>query len=104
MEACHREWKECTNNAMGTEKMAQIAIFSVLNWHEKCRKLSKSRQNLLFFALGKKIMWLIVCCATGFLYLGMYNSAPSIAEIHKKLTNFFLEISNQIVYDGKVKN
>ncbi|MBQ8750786.1 MAG: hypothetical protein IJZ30_04030 [Alphaproteobacteria bacterium] len=40
--------------------------------------------SLLFFALGKKLMWLIVCCVTGFLYLGMYNSAPSIAEIHQK--------------------
>lgn len=39
--------------------------------------------SLLFFVLGKKLLWLIVFGVLGFSYLGMYNSAPGIAEIHK---------------------
>lgn len=39
--------------------------------------------SLLFFVLGKKLLWLIVFGVLGFSYLGMYNSAPEIAEIHK---------------------
>lgn len=40
--------------------------------------------SLLFFALGKKLRWLVVCLVSFFLYLGMYNVAPGIGDIHEK--------------------
>ncbi len=38
---------------------------------------------LFFFVLGKKLLWLILfgLCAT--FYLGMYNGAPEIKNIHQ---------------------
>jgi hypothetical protein len=39
--------------------------------------------SLLFFALGKRLRWLIVFLVAGVFYLGMYNGAPGIKEIHK---------------------
>lgn len=40
--------------------------------------------SLLFFALGKKLRWLVVCLVSGVFYLGMYNVAPGIGDIHEK--------------------
>ena len=40
--------------------------------------------SLLFFVLGRKILWLIVFFICGSSYLGMYNTAPQISEIHQK--------------------
>lgn len=39
---------------------------------------------LFFFILGKKMLWLIIFLLCGSMYLAMYNTAPGIAEIHKK--------------------
>lgn len=39
---------------------------------------------LLFFVLGKKLLWLIVFLVCGAGYLGMYNSAPEISTIHEQ--------------------
>lgn len=39
--------------------------------------------SLFFFVLGKKLLWLIVAGGLGIAYLGMYNSAPEIKEIHQ---------------------
>ncbi len=40
--------------------------------------------SLFFFALGKKMMWLIIFLIAGFGYIQMYNFAPSIKEIHQR--------------------
>ena len=40
--------------------------------------------SLFFFILGKKLLWLIISCVLGALYIGMYNSAPDISEIHRE--------------------
>ena len=40
--------------------------------------------SLLFFILGKRLFWLILFCLFGLSYLGMYNKAPDIGEIHDK--------------------
>jgi len=45
--------------------------------------------SLLFFMLGKRILWLIVFLACGSIYVGMYNKAPEISEIHQQ--SFFSE-------------
>ena len=37
-----------------------------------------------YFALGKRLFWLILFCLFGLSYLGMYNKAPGIGEIHDK--------------------
>ena len=39
---------------------------------------------LFFFVLGKRLFWLILFCLFGLSYLGMYNKAPGIGEIHDK--------------------
>ena len=39
---------------------------------------------LLFFVLGKKMLWLIVCLVCGGMYLSMYNGAPDIKELHQQ--------------------
>lgn len=39
---------------------------------------------LFFFVLGKKLLWLIIFGIGGFFYIGMYHSAPDIAEIHRQ--------------------
>lgn len=39
---------------------------------------------LLFFVLGKKLLWLIIFGISGIFYLGMYNEAPEIKEIHQQ--------------------
>ena len=39
--------------------------------------------SLLFFVLGKKLLWLILFLGFGASYLGMYNEAPGIKEIHQ---------------------
>ncbi len=39
---------------------------------------------LFFFVLGKKLLWLILFALFGISYLGMYNEAPEIKEIHRK--------------------
>ena len=38
--------------------------------------------SLFFFALGKKLLWLIIFLVNACFYLFMYNSAPSIKDIH----------------------
>lgn len=40
--------------------------------------------SLLFFVLGRKIMWLIIFCVCGMGYLAMYNSADGIKDIHRE--------------------
>lgn len=40
--------------------------------------------SLLFFILGRRMLWLIVFLSCGISYLGMYNSAPDIKEIHQQ--------------------
>ncbi len=40
--------------------------------------------SLLFFVLGRKLLWLIIFVVSGIFYLGMYNSAPDIAAIHRQ--------------------
>ncbi len=61
---------------------------------------------LLFFVLGKKLLWLIVFLVCGAIYLGMYNAAPGIKEIHQendlknryfKDTSTFLERMNDVI-------
>ena len=39
---------------------------------------------LLFFVLGRKFLWLVVCLVCGAMYLSMYNGAPEIKDIHKE--------------------
>lgn len=39
---------------------------------------------LLFFVLGKKMLWLIVFLVCGMTYLSMYNTAPEISQIHQE--------------------
>lgn len=39
---------------------------------------------LLFFVLGRKLLWLIIFAVSGIFYLGMYNGAPEIKEIHQQ--------------------
>lgn len=39
---------------------------------------------LFFFVLGKKFLWLIIFIISGIFYLGMYNSAPEISDIHRQ--------------------
>ena len=39
---------------------------------------------LLFFVLGKRIFWLIITFVLGSMYLGMYNEAPGIKEVHQQ--------------------
>lgn len=61
---------------------------------------------LLFFVLGKKLSWLIVFLVCGTIYLGMYNAAPGIKEIHQendlksryfKDTSTFLARMNDVI-------
>lgn len=40
--------------------------------------------SLFFFVLGKKLLWLIMFGVLGMFYLGMYNSAPEISDIHRQ--------------------
>lgn len=40
--------------------------------------------SLLFFILGKRMLWLILFVGFGMSYLSMYNQAPQIKEIHQK--------------------
>lgn len=40
--------------------------------------------SLLFFILGKKLLWFILFLGFGASYLGMYNEAPGINEVHKE--------------------
>ena len=40
--------------------------------------------SLFLFVLGKRMLWLIVFLVCGSFYLGMYNSAPSIKDIHQE--------------------
>ena len=35
-----------------------------------------------FFVLGKRLFWLIIAGVLGFFYLGMYNGAPGIKDVH----------------------
>ena len=39
--------------------------------------------SLLFYFLGRKLLWLIIFGLTGFFYLTMYNLAPDISDIHR---------------------
>lgn len=38
--------------------------------------------SLFLFMLGRRLFWLILAVLFGISYLGMYNKAPGIAEIH----------------------
>ena len=38
--------------------------------------------SLFFYLLGSKILWLIIGVITGFCYFTMYNTAPTIKDIH----------------------
>ncbi len=40
--------------------------------------------SLLFFILGKRLLWLILFIGFGTSYLSMYNQAPQIKDIHQK--------------------
>lgn len=40
--------------------------------------------SLFFFVLGKKLLWLIIFGVLGVFYLGMYNGAPEISDIHRQ--------------------
>ena len=40
--------------------------------------------SLFLFILGKRILWLAIFLICGTLYLGMYNTAPTISEIHQE--------------------
>ena len=40
--------------------------------------------SLLLFALGKKLLWLIVFLVCGSLYASMYNGVDEISAIHKE--------------------
>ena len=40
--------------------------------------------SLLFFVLGKRLLWLILFLGFGMSYLSMYNQAPQIKEIHQR--------------------
>jgi len=63
--------------------------------------------SLLFFALGKKIMWLIVCGISGFIYIQMYNFAPSIKEIHQHndlKSRYFSDTTTFVTRMGDVIN
>lgn len=40
--------------------------------------------SLLFFALGKKLLWLIIFLVCGGLYATMYNGTEEIRAIHEK--------------------
>ena len=40
--------------------------------------------SLLFFVLGKRLLWFILFLGFGVSYLGMYNQAPQIKNIHKQ--------------------
>lgn len=42
--------------------------------------------SLLFFILGKKLLYLILFIGFGVSYLGMYNEAPGIKEVHRATT------------------
>lgn len=39
--------------------------------------------GLFFFVLGKKLLWLIIFVLCAAFYLGMYNNALEIKEIHQ---------------------
>lgn len=61
--------------------------------------------SLFFFVLGKKLLWLIIfgLCAT--LYLGMYNGAPEIKEIHNQndlKSRYFKDTSTFLARMGDV--
>ncbi len=60
-------------------KNASAAIYSTYLVTGICTFLS-----LLFFVLGKKLLWLIIFAVSGIFYLGMYNSAPGISDIHRQ--------------------
>lgn len=40
--------------------------------------------SLFFFVLGRKLLWLIIFGLLGTFYLGMYNAAPGISDIHRQ--------------------
>lgn len=40
--------------------------------------------SLVFFVLGKRLLWLILFLGFGMSYLTMYNQAPEIKEIHQR--------------------
>ncbi len=40
--------------------------------------------SLFFFVLGRKLLWLIIFALCGTFYLGMYNEAPEIKDIHSQ--------------------
>ena len=40
--------------------------------------------SLFLFLLGRRFLWLFIFLGSAFLYIGMYNAAPQIAEIHQK--------------------
>jgi len=40
--------------------------------------------SLLFFALGKKLLWLIIFLVCGGLYASMYNGVEEISAIHEE--------------------
>ncbi|MCM1323593.1 MAG: hypothetical protein NC218_05480 [Acetobacter sp.] len=60
-------------------KNASATIYSVYMAAGICTFLA-----LFFFVLGRKLLWLIIFAISGIFYLGMYNGAPEIKEIHQQ--------------------
>ena len=69
--------------------------------------------SLLFFLLGRRMLWLFIFIGSTFLYITMYNTAPGIAEIHrsnnlkdryfKDETTFFARMGDVVNYLAKDK-